>query len=295
MAATKIGQYQIERILELESPYALARDFFPALTEEMLLTCQREFSPNQLTQDGRLQMSFSAYLIQTGRHKILVDTCCGNDKDRPQRPAFHKIKTDFIPALAAAKVRPEEVDFVMCTHLHWDHVGWNTRLVNGSWQPTFPNAKYIMAKTEYDHWDQFYKSGEKNTHSQAFEDSVLPIIRAEQAVLVKDDFELEQGISIEPCHGHTPGNFVINVRSEGDHGIMTGDVMHHQIQLRYPEMSTVADENPELARATRTALIEKHADTGHLVFPAHFPSPTIGCIQSNQSGGFRFESIKASG
>lgn len=289
MQATKIGQYLIERVIESERPYAPAMEFFPALTAEMLGICKREFDSGQITQDGRLEMSFTAFVIKTGRHNIMVDTCCGEDKERPLRPAFHRMKTNFIPALAQARLKPEDIDFVMCTHLHWDHVGWNTRLVNGVWTPTFPNAKYIMSKKEFDHWDHIYRSGEKNTHTQAFEDSVDPIVRANQAVLVKDDFELEQGISIEPCPGHTPGNFVINVRSQNQTGVLTGDVMHHQIQLRYPEMSTVADDDQNLSRISRVALIEKHADTGNLIFPAHFSSPTVGTIQTNPTGGFRFK------
>ena len=138
-----------------------------------------------------------------------------------------------------------------------------------------------------------YRSGEKNTHTQAFEDSVDPLIRANQAILIQDDFELEHGISVEPCPGHTPGNFVINVKSDNQTGVLTGDVMHHQIQLRYPEMSTIADDDQNLSRISRVALIEKHADTGHLIFPAHFPSPTVGTIQTNPTGGFRFKGLQS--
>ncbi len=289
MAMTTIGKYVIERVVETERPYAPARDFFPDLSEDMLATCQRDLPAGQLTPDGMLQMSFHAYVIKTGRYVIMVDTCCGNGKERPLRPVFHQFKSDFIPALAAAGVRPEEVDFVMCTHLHWDHVGWNTRLVDGKWKPTFPNAKYIMSKTEFDYWDQVYQSGVKNTHTQAFEDSVDPVVRANQAVLVQDDYELEQGIWVEPCHGHSRGNFVINVASQGERGVLTGDVLHHQIQLRFPALSTVADDDADLARVTRTALINAHAGTGHLVLPAHFPAPSVGRIEAASVGGFRFD------
>ena len=289
MHTTKIGHYLIERIVESERPYAPAMDFFPDLTAEMLAVCKKEFDPNQITTDGRLQMSFTAFVIKTGRLNIMVDTCCGEDKERPLRPAFHRAKTNFLQALTAAKLKPEEIDFVMCTHLHWDHVGWNTRLINGAWAPTFPNAKYIMSKVEFDHWDRIYRSGEKNTHTQAFEDSVDPIVRANQAVLVKEDYELEKGISVQACPGHTPGNFVINVSSNNQMGVLTGDVMHHQIQLRFPEMSTIADEDQDLSRISRTAFIQQHADTGHLIFPSHFPSPTVGTIVTNATGGFKFK------
>jgi glyoxylase-like metal-dependent hydrolase (beta-lactamase superfamily II) len=168
-------------------------------------------------------------------------------------------------------------------------VGWNTRLVDGVWKPTFPNAKYLMSKTEFNHADATYRSGKKDTHTQAFEDSIDPILRAKQAVLVADDYEVDKGMWIEACHGHTPGNIVINIESEGQRGVLTGDVIHHQIQLRYPEMSTTADDNQDLARVSRTALIEKHAGSGNLIFPAHFPAPTIGRIEPNAAGGFRYD------
>lgn len=289
MSTTRLGAFAIERVVDVERPYALAREFFPDLTPEMLATCQAELAPGQLTADGRLEMSFHSFVIKTGRHVIVVDTCCGNHKQRPLRPAFHEMDTGYLGALVRAGVKPEEVDYVMCTHLHWDHVGWNTRLVDGQWRPTFPNAKYIMSKTEFDHWDQAYRSGVRDTHAQAFEDSVDPIVRAKQAVLVDNDYELDHGIALESCPGHSVGNCVINISSQGQHGVMTGDVLHHQIQLRYPEMSTIADEDRLLARKNRTALIEKHAGSGHLIFPAHFPSPSVGRIEVNQTGGFRFD------
>ncbi len=289
MSTTRLGAFAIERVVDVERPYALAREFFPDLTPEMLATCQAELAPGQLAADGRLEMSFHSFVIKTGRHVIVVDTCCGNHKQRPLRPAFHGMDTGYLGALVRAGVKPEEVDYVMCTHLHWDHVGWNTRLVDGQWRPTFPNAKYIMSKTEFAHWDQAYRNGVRDTHAQAFEDSVDPIVRAKQAVLVDDDYELDHGIALESCPGHSVGNCVIHISSQGQHGVMTGDVLHHQIQLRYPEMSTIADDDRLLARKNRVALIEKHAGTGHLIFPAHFPNPSVGRIEVNQTGGFRFD------
>jgi len=287
MVLTQIGDYTIDRVVELECAPFQAREFFPDLTDNMLQRCRVELPRGTITDDNMLAMSFHSYVLRTGRHTILIDTCCGNDKERPARQMFHKLNTNFMGRLAAAGVRPEQVDYVMCTHLHWDHVGWNTQLVDGSWVPTFPNAKYIMARHEYEHWDGVYSRGDKSVHRQSFEDSVLPIKRAEQAVLVEDDFELEKGIRLEPCRGHSPGNVVINLESNGARGVVTGDVLHHQIQLLYPEMSTMADADRNLARATRTALIHKHADTGNLILPGHFPTPSIGRIESYKDS-FRY-------
>jgi glyoxylase-like metal-dependent hydrolase (beta-lactamase superfamily II) len=233
-------------------------------------------------------LSFHSFVIKTKRHTILVDCCCGNDKDRPQRPLFHRLKTGFLDALSAAKVKPEEIDFVMCTHLHWDHVGWNTQLVDGSWHPTFPNAKYIIARKEYEYWDKHYESGADTPHAGAFKDSVQPIMRAQQALLVDAGFEVESGISIEACPGHTPGNVVVNVISEGQRGVMTGDVLHHPLQLMFPELTTIADENSTLAVQTRNALINRVADTDTLVMPGHFIDPSIGKIKARPEGNFEF-------
>ena len=287
MSTVRIGDYAIDKVVELELPFAPARAFFPDLTEEMLQACQRELPAGQLTADGLLNMSYHAFLLRTGRHTILVDTCCGNGKDRAARPAFHKLDTRFLCVLAEAGVAPEQVDFVMCTHLHWDHVGWNTRLVDGRWVPTFPNARYIVSRTEYEFWDDAYRRGDPSIHCRSFADSVLPVKRADQVVVVADDHELDRGIVLEPCFGHSPGHVVINIASGGQRAVAIGDVIHHQIQLRFPAMSTMADTDRYRARQTRTALIDKHADTDTIFLPAHFITPTAGRIR-RAAAGFRY-------
>lgn len=292
MQAAIIGKYVVERIVEQERPYGVAQTFFNNLTDDMFAAAKRAFPKTQFSDDGlSLMMSFHSFLIRTDRYKILVDCCCGNDKDRPQRPGFDHLKTDYLGSLAAANVKPEEIDFVMCTHLHWDHVGWNTRLVDGAWKPTFPNAKYIMSRREYEYWDKHYQSGATTPHAQAFGDSVQPVKRAEQAVLVEDGFEVAKGISIEPCPGHTPGNVVVNVDSMGSKGVMTGDVLHHPLQLMYPNLTTIADEDSGLAVKTRNALVERLADTDTLVMPGHFIAPSVGRIAKRPEGNFEFNFV----
>jgi glyoxylase-like metal-dependent hydrolase (beta-lactamase superfamily II) len=184
----------------------------------------------------------------------------------------------------------------MCTHLHWDHVGWNTRLLNGKWVPTFPNAKYVMAKREYDYWNGVYekeRGKQDNLHAVSFEDSVLPIMRAEKAVLVADDYELDRGISIEPCHGHSPGHVVVNVASGSTKGVFIGDVIHHPMQLLYPDLSCRADFDMDASRVSRKALIEKHADTGTIVLPQHFATPSCGTIKRS-GNAFSFDFVSGS-
>jgi glyoxylase-like metal-dependent hydrolase (beta-lactamase superfamily II) len=153
-----------------------------------------------------------------------------------------------------------------------------------------------MAKREYDHWDALYaKEGIKsgNIHAMAFEDSVLPIMRAERAVLVEDDFELDRGISFEPCHGHSPGHVVLNLESNGRRGVVIGDVVHHPMQLMFPQLSTRADFDMNASRVTRRALIEKHAGTGNLVMPHHFAAPSCGTFEP-AGAGFRFAAVAGS-
>jgi glyoxylase-like metal-dependent hydrolase (beta-lactamase superfamily II) len=293
MRTWTIGTYSIDRVAELECPAFIVSEFLPAATQAMVDEALQKL-PGRISADGRLIMSFHSFVLRTGHHTIIIDTCC--NKSRPGREQFDHGKKDYLQGLAAVGIKPEEVTHVMCTHLHWDHVGWNTRLVDGRWVPTFPNARYIMAKREYDHWNAVYakeKGNPASIHALAFEDSVLPIMRAEKAVLVHDDFELDHGISLEPCHGHSPGHVVINVASGDKKGVFIGDVLHHPIQLLFPELSTRADTDMDAARISRRALIEKHAGTGNVVMPQHFATPSCGTIE-RAGDTFRFAFIEGS-
>ena len=177
----------------------------------------------------------------------------------------------------------------MCTHLHWDHVGWNTRLDNGRWVPTFPNARYVMARREYSHWDgAFRQPGEDTPHRRAFEDSVLPVVRTGQSQLVDDDFALEDGLWFEAAPGHTPGNVVIHARSGDERALFLGDVLHHPLQLFKPRMVDLCLQRPRIVAGTRTRLVEEHAERGTRLLPAHFPSPTAGHIRRH-NGAYRYE------
>jgi glyoxylase-like metal-dependent hydrolase (beta-lactamase superfamily II) len=178
----------------------------------------------------------------------------------------------------------------MCTHLHWDHVGWNTRLENGRWVPTFPNARYVMARREFTHWQKLHEGGEDTPHRRAFEDSVLPVVRTGQSELVDDDYAFEDGLWFEAAPGHTPGNVVIHARSRDATAVFMGDVIHHPLQLLKPDWSTMACTDRELSRTTRTRLIEEHAERGSRVLPAHFPAPSVGrIVRRNGAYWYAFE------
>jgi glyoxylase-like metal-dependent hydrolase (beta-lactamase superfamily II) len=278
MAQLKLGDFTVDCVVDLARPFLHAQTFFPDLTDDMFAHCRKVLPPGDLAPDGRLQMHFQSLLVRTPRHTILIDTCCGNHKERPGREDFHHLNTNYIGALAEAGVKPEQVDFVMCTHLHWDHVGWNTRLVDGKWVPTFPNARYIVGRTEYDYWNARFQRGEEHIHLISFADSVMPVMREGLAVVVDDTYEFDKGLWFEPCFGHSPGHVLINLKSNGVHGLASGDVIHHRIQLAFPEMSTIADTDRALARTNRTALIERLADSPTILLPAHFPPPVFGRI-----------------
>lgn len=277
----------MDRIAEFEGPMMDPFEFFTEYDPQVVENNGDWLGPIIDRASGRLIMSIHSFVLRTEHHTILVDTCVGNGKERPGRPAAHRARTRYLADLAHAGVRSEDVDFVMCTHLHWDHVGWNTRLVDGRWVPTFPNARYVIARSEYDYWNAMHSRGDSSNHSLAFEDSILPLVRAERAVLVKNDIELEDGVWLEPAAGHTPGNVVINVRSEGLEGAFSGDVIHSPLQLLRPDWSTNACWDAEMASACRRAFIERCADTDKLVFPAHFPSPSAGRIVTHRNA-FQF-------
>ena len=279
MQVTRIGDFEVHRITEFEGPFIAPEVFFPDY-DPALLAAHPDMTGPRLVDPatGKLVFSFHSFVVKTGRHTILIDSCLGNDKERPSRPQFHRLRTPFLADLAQAGVAPEAVDYVLCTHLHWDHVGWNTRLDNGRWVPTFPNARYVMARREFDHWQAVQERGEDSPHRLAFEDSVLPVVRSGQSVLVGDDYAMEDGLWFEAAPGHTPGNVVIHARSREERALFLGDILHHQFQLMQPRWSTVACTDRELSRRTRMRLIEEHAAAGTRLMPGHFPAPTVGRI-----------------
>ena len=225
-------------------------------------------------------LDFHTYLVRTPQHVILIDTCIGDDKERGGHKFFHRLKTPWLANLRAAGIAPEQVDYVMCTHMHADHVGWNTRLRDGRWVPTFPNAKYVFARTEFEHRKRNYE-GAATAGYGAYADSILPVVETGQAVIVDDGHEVDGHLRLQPAPGHTPGNVVIELRSRGEQAVFCGDVLHHPIQVAHPEWSAIFCEDRVQSAATRQRFVASHADTGHIVLPAHFPAPTAGRIRSH--------------
>ena len=236
----------------------------------------------------RLISSIHSWVLKTRHHTILIDTCVGNHKHRPDSPRFHMLDRPYMANLTAAGIKPEEVDFVLCTHLHVDHVGWNTRLDNGRWVPTFPNARYVFSKTDRDYFDPARGVGGKVARNAlVFNDSVLPILEAKQDMVVEGTHDLGNGLTIEPAPGHSPGHVLIKLKSQGTEALFIGDIMHHPMQIYQPAWSSAFCSDPDEARRTRRRVLEHACGQGSILYPGHFGGPHVGRI-AERAGGFAY-------
>ena len=220
---------------------------------------------------GKLVMSFHSLIVESCGRTIVVDTCIGNDKVRGY-PRWNRMQSSFLADFAAAGFDVERVDTVLCTHMHVDHVGWNTRLLDGRWQPTFSAARYLYAKAEWEHWRQ----QAADDTGPVIEDSVQPIFNAGLADLVSSDFAVNDEVRLQPTPGHTPGHVSVCIASRGEEAVITGDMIHHPCQIARPHWSTSADVDQAWARATRQSFLARYADRPVLVIGTHFAGPTAG-------------------
>lgn len=283
-----VGDLTIHRIIEQETTFLAALDLFPALSPEVLAQNKEWLrQAGAIDDNDTLILCFQSYVVRTPHHTILIDSCIGNDKPRPLRPKWN-MKTDdtYMRALNAAGFSAGDIDFVMCTHLHVDHVGWNTKLEGGRWVPTFPKARYVFGKTEYDYWTEQHAK----TPVPPFGDSVLPVVEAKRAEIVGDDFAVGDHLRILPAPGHTPGHIAFTFGKAKDDAVFVGDMMHSPLQLQYPDLSPRFDVDPVQAATTRKTFLERYCDTDTLCCTAHFPSPSTGKIR-RKGNGFSCEVI----
>jgi glyoxylase-like metal-dependent hydrolase (beta-lactamase superfamily II) len=276
------GHLTIHRVIEQETSFLPALEMFPDLTGERLAENRSWLKQAKaLDDDDTLILCFQSYIVRTPHHTILIDTCIGNDKPRPTRPKWD-MKTDntYIGGLKAAGFSVEDIDFVMCTHLHPDHVGWNTRLQNGRWVPTFPNARYVFGKTEFEHWT----TQNAKAAVPQFVDSVLPVVEAKRADIVGNDLAVGDHARILPTPGHTPGHVAFAFGKGKDDAVFSGDLIHSPLQAVYPDLSLKFDVDPAQAARTRRGFLERYCDTDTLCCTAHFPSPSAGKIRRKGDG-----------
>lgn len=285
MKPLKFGSTTIDRLVEIEQFWADSAWLYPNIRPDQVERHREVLGPALVEPaTGKLCLSFHSYVIRTGTANILVDTCNGNHKHRPRALWQNMLQSNsYLDNLGRLGLVPEDIDIVLCTHLHTDHVGWNTRLANGCWVPTFPNAKYIFSRGEFEHFLKLHENQPQFPVSQgSFLDSVLPIVDAGQALLVDMDHRVEgdlaRGVWLESSIGHSPGHVNVHVKDGGQHGVITGDIFHHPIIFLEPDLINTGDWNPELARQTRIELAERLADTSSLLLTMHFPAPTAGRI-----------------
>jgi glyoxylase-like metal-dependent hydrolase (beta-lactamase superfamily II) len=274
MLSWRVGAVKITRVVEIDllMPYREERPLMEGATPEALRAIPWLF-PNFVTEDGALKMSIHALLVEAPGLRLVVDTCIGNDKPRHMIP--EPLATKFLDHLMEAGWTREGVDMVVCTHLHVDHVGWNTMLQDGKWVPTFPNARYLIGRPEMEYW-----SAEGGEEQQAIlSDSVKPVFDAGLAELVEPDHRISPEIRLVPTHGHTPGHVSVVIESQGERGVITGDMCHHPCQLANPEWGVYVDSDRVQAAATRRRMFAEWADQPILVIGTHYPDPTAGHVR----------------
>lgn len=279
-----VGEITITRVDEIELPEQTGPWLLPNATKELVGDLDW-LHPDFADGEHTLRLASHSFAVRAGGQRILVDTAIGNSKQRAN-PAWHNLNTDYLDRLIAAGFPPEDIDLVIITHLHTDHVGWNTRLHNGQWVPTFPNARHLTSRTEWDYWSKVDKDAARE---QMFRDSVYPIHDSRQLELVDvptGGLEVAPGIRLRPVPGHTPGQVAVWIENSGQRAVITGDSVHHPVQLAHPHVTSCVDIDPAQAQRTRRELLESIADTDTLLLGTHFPTPTGGVVR-RQGKGYR--------
>ena len=273
MTRWRIGDVTVTKIVELEATGG-TRFILPQATREAALQIPW-MAPHFMDDDGRLKMSIHALVIEAPGRRMIVDTCLGNDKQGRAVPGWNNLSGPFLRDLAAAGFARESIDTVMCTHLHVDHVGWNTMRVGDKWVPTFPKARYLMGRAEFDYWRDQRESEEL---VEVFSDSVRPVFDAGLVDLVETDHRISPEVSFVPTLGHTPGHVSVRISSQGEEALITGDFIHHPCQMARPDWAATVDFDQTASTKTRRDMFAKLAGTPTLIIGTHFAGPTAGRI-----------------
>ncbi|WP_431683600.1 MBL fold metallo-hydrolase [Kitasatospora sp. KL5] len=288
--AWTVGEFVVRRIDEVELPPQTGPWLLPGATPETV-SAAPWLQPDFAGADRVLRLASHTFALDAGGLRILVDTGIGNGKDRAN-PAWHRLDTDYLQRLERAGFSPETVDLVVLTHLHTDHVGWNTRLQDGAWEPTFPNARHLTSRTEWDYWASMDM---EEPRRQMFRDSVHPVHDRgllDPVDVPAEGLEIAPGVTLVPAPGHTPGQVAVRLGSGGSAALITGDCIHHPVQLAAPDIHSHVDIDPEQARATRRELLAALADTDTLLLGSHFPPPTAGLVRRD-GAAYRLEPVPA--
>ncbi|MBN8831303.1 MAG: MBL fold metallo-hydrolase, partial [Sphingomonadales bacterium] len=283
MRSWKIGDVTVTRIAELWNfTDHINMTIADAVPEEVI--AMKWLHPHYATPDGQQIMNFQGFVVQTPTLNVMLDTCIGNGRDR-FFDVFRDLNTSYMEDLGTLGLKREDIDVVLCTHLHFDHVGWNTYWNGSEWAPTFPNARYLFGKTEFDAWEEMRSHDDHGLHDvRHFIDCIDPIMKLGLADLIDTDHRISDELWVEPSHGHTPGHIHLCIESKGETGVITGDLMHHPIQTALPYRPARFDMDPVAGEATRVNFVNKYRDSGTLIIGAHFADPTAGWIRSEGEG-----------
>lgn len=277
-----IGDARVRAVVDLDG-YALdLGHVFPDASPEQIDPHRSWLEPTYI-KGKELFLVVRSLVVELDGRVILIDACVGEDKDRPTRPLWnHRQASGYLERLAMLGLKPADVDVVFCTHLHTDHVGWNTKLDNGRWVPTFSRARYLFGRKEIEHW--MAQPDRATVTGGSFVDSVIPILDAKQADLVDDGHDLGKGLVLKGLFGHTPGQLGLDMRRGNDRALFIGDAMHSPLQLALPELSTCFCSDKVQARATRKAFLETAAEENSWLVPCHFRGPLGTRIKRNGNG-----------
>jgi len=286
MRSWQIGDVTVTRIVELwKFTDHINMTIADAEPEEVI--AMDWLHPHYATPAGEQIMNFQGFVVQTPTMNVMLDTCIGNGRDRAYE-VFRNLDTSFIADLGSLGLQPADIDVVLCTHLHFDHVGWNTYWDGARWAPTFPRARYLFGQTEYDAWQEMRSHAEHGLHDvRHLADSVDPIVERGLADFIAPHHRLSADLWTEPSHGHSPGHIHLCIESRGERGVITGDLMHHPIQTALPARPARFDMDTAMGQQTRVDFVDRYKDSGVLVIGAHFADPTAGWIRT-QGEGTRF-------
>jgi glyoxylase-like metal-dependent hydrolase (beta-lactamase superfamily II) len=281
-----VGDVRITRIVELNGFALDAAMLLEGGTPELVASHSKWLRPHFATESRQIVMSWQAFVVETPTRKMMVDTCLGTDR-KFHFDDLNGLQTSFLQDLASIGIQPEQIDTVLCTHLHFDHVGWNTRLEGGHFVPTFPRARYLFDKSEYANMQELARAGD--WHAEHLPIAIQPVIDAHLVTFIDAaQYRVCDEVWFEPTPGHTPGHISVHVESRGEQAIITGDMMHHPIQCAVPRVPDNFDEDKPRASATRERFIKQYGDGRVLIIGSHFPHPTSGWIVPHEQG-HRFE------
>lgn len=266
--STRLGNAVLSRVVE--TSFAPGFTMFGGTPEHAWAENADLLAPSFVDLEARTwRVAIQTWVLDVDGLRILIDTGVGNGKRRPAIPVLDGLDTGFLAALELAGVSPESVDIVVNTHLHSDHVGWNTRADGAEWAPTFPNARYLMPEADFRHFGPD-GAGCDDAARIVFDDSVAPVYEAGQVELFGGDHQLSKSVWLRPAAGHTPGSSVLWLDA-GAPAVFVGDLTHCAIQIPRPGDACAFDCDAAQAVATRTRVFTEAARRRATVIPAHYP------------------------